>query len=736
MALGGALALTYGITHLTADTPPDTAPIATGLPERSAPPSKVWNPSFSLQDGVLLNNGRPFFPIGFVFGSDDKGLSEAAAMGCTAVHFAITWSACPAPGPVDKAALHDLSGQIELANKWGLAAFPLLIGHYIPDWFSQQYPLTGNQPLDNHGQPIGSWTPYSLHFPAMRAAIQDYWKASAELASPHANVVAMNLWNEPAYGGRWDQGGQFADYSTWGVADWVKDLKTKYSTVADFNAAFGTSFTDWSDVQPPKSPEEHGRKLWLEWTEYGQRYFAGFFDWEKSVIRSVAPKLLLTNKKQTNPFDSSAGSSGTNWRLMDNAEDISGLDLYSGSPFSSRTILDAACSYAGKKPVMVFEINTMPPTIGARTPDTIRTQLWAPLVGGARGMFIFALIKESEHGLLNDANATPEARAEYTRLIKNISGHQRELASPRLAGKIGVVYSTIGALQYDKATVPEAVGGAFDLFRNSHYQVDFIPEEDISEAKLADYQLVVLPSACVLTGKEKDCVGSYTEKGGHVLCFAGALSTDEYLAPMPLPKWLGISNVSSAIGDRSDQRISKTDPRLSPYLDDEIQISGVEQVSPMAEPTKDLILGSEIKTNDPGEVLAYNSDSYPTVISTNKHRVVYCAFRSEYSEPLRGLMEGITREIFGLKQEVRLANALDKTTDSSLLTGLRTDYTDTSRRYLLVINSQFRKRVVKFDCEGSWKIQNELLHPKSSSSGFATWTFEPREVYLFTLKRQ
>jgi len=103
--------------------------------------------------------------------------------------------------------------------------------------------------------------------------------------------------------------------------------------------------------------------------EYGQRYFAGFFNSERELIKGVAPNLMLANKKQTNLWDQSTASSGTNWKLLGESEDVFGMDMYTGSPFLSRTIIDGACSYAEGKPVMLFEVNTVP----ANAPPARRT---------------------------------------------------------------------------------------------------------------------------------------------------------------------------------------------------------------------------------------------------------------------------------------------------------------------------------------------------------------------------
>lgn len=139
-------------------------------------------------------------------------------------------------------------------------------------------------------------------------------------------------------------------------------------------------------------------------------------------------------------------------------------------------------------------------------------------------MFIFAFLsKPHEHGILSAKGSSDEGRAAYSELVSQISVHQRELGSPRVAGRIGIVYSTTAALQSTGDLVPRHASAAFGLFRNSHYQTDFIPEERCNADYLKRYDLVVLPTACVLKPRETDALAAYLNDGGHIWAFAGSL---------------------------------------------------------------------------------------------------------------------------------------------------------------------------------------------------------------------
>jgi beta-galactosidase len=710
--------------------------LAGGLPTPFAPGQKTpWNGAFSLANGVLFKDGAPFCPIGFVFGYNEQELAQARAMGANAVHFDIGWRVAPGPGDVPDSALDAHRAIIRRAAAWDMAAIPLLTGHYVPGWFSRMYPKTEHQPLGSDGKPTGSWTPCSLHSPALREHIPAFWRAAARMAAAEPNVPAICLWNEPCYGGTWNRGKQFAEYSQWALAAWREHLRKTCGDLVTVNRIHGTSFASWDAIQPPRRPEDYNRRAWLDWMEFGQRAFAGFFAWERAILKETAPALLLANKKQTNPWDSSTASSGTNWDLLGRSEDIFGLNLYSGSPFGTRDRLDAAASYADGKPVMIFEINSMPPAANARTPDTIRTALWAPFAGGARGMFIFAfLAKPHEHAILNEKGSNDEGRAAYARLVGQISTHQRELGSPRVAGRIGIVYSTTAALQSTGDPVPRYATAAFALFRNSHYQADFIPEERCAPGYLGRYDLVVLPTACVLKPRETAALENYLQNGGRIWAFGDSLSRDESWRDQPVPRFLGLKDRRPPIGDRRSQQISKVSPQLESWFEGDCPINGVEMVSAIIGDADAILPGSEVRTSTAGNVLAWNSDSYPTILQTSTGgRVIYSAFHSGNNATLRCLVEGITREIVGLRQEARFVSNSTGLTASAVITGLREDYKDPALRYLIAINTTYRAQKTRLELPDGWSLQGESLHQMDTTADVLS--LEPREVYLFTLKK-
>ncbi|RKY23138.1 MAG: beta-galactosidase, partial [Planctomycetota bacterium] len=360
----------------------------------------------------------------------------------------------------------------------------------------------------------------------------------------------------------------------------------------------------------------------------------------------------------------------------------------------------------------------------------------AQILGGARGMFLFMYGKQPTYGLCSDTAVKPEVRPEYVRFTSTISKHQRQLVSPHVPARIAVVYSTSTALQYPDNTVSRYALGAFELFRNSHYQADILPSERCTPEGLAEYELIVLPSYCILKKPELEALKAFVAKGGKLMSFGKSLATDEYLNIIEPQPFQGIETRGEPIGGRTEQELSWITPKLAPYEVAEAKVTGLEKVSQIANDPAKIIMGEKLETKQDGTVLALNRDSYAAIMLAPGEKVVYCAFDSSYSPELRGLIEGITREYLGIKQKARLTR--DEIVDPAIMTSLRQDYKDANRRYLLVINTLHRPRTLKLELNPGWKIEREDFHGldklkfrKEQSS--STVRLLPREVFLFEL---
>jgi len=169
------------------------------------------------------------------------------------------------------------------------------------------------------------------------------------------------------------------------------------------------------------------------------------------------------------------------------------------------------------------------------------------------------------------------------------------------------------------------------------------------------------------------------------------------------------------MGNRTHQTIETVASAIRRYFDVPVKVSGVEMVSEPANTKRELVPGAGIDVVSSGQVLAYNSDSYPIIVSHAGGRVVYCAFDSDSDPGLRLLIGGIVRDVLGIQQEVRLLDG--ERVASDVLTSLRQDWKEANIRYLMVVNMLPRPMDLKVDLESGWRVIDEKMHGAASLPG-------------------
>ena len=588
------------------------APMAEGFPPVALPPEKgiVGDAPWKVVDNVLTKNGKPFFPIGFVFGTDDRTLGQVRAMGANAVHSVISWrQVMHAPSP-DLRIVETNRLRHGRIGRWGLAGLPLVEGHYVPDWFAAAHPQDQTSPLGADGNKTGSWFPYSIHYGPMRAAMKQFWQALAPGMGREPSVLAMITWNEPIYGGHFAQPRQFADYRDFAVENYRRWLQTEYPSLATLNQHWDTDHREWEQIEPPHGPDEINRRVWYDWARYGQHAFGSFFQYIADCFHEEAPDLWMIHKPTDGPFDGWACSSGTNYYLMGRSSPhLFGFDAYTSTPGT----VALARAGAMDKPVFQLETNTVPPTAAARNPHVVRNWMWNFMIGGLRGMFIFAM-SPGQYGLLNDAYCNAETRPAYVQFVRQVSDHGHILALNDAPARVAILHSNAAVLHYpgQRPRYPGPAFGAYHLIKNSHFNVVFLPQERCNLGVLSQYELLVLPSHTILTQEETQIVEHFVNAGGKLLVFSHALEKNENFED------------------------------LAPYVPQTFDVQEAERI--------------EIPN---GRILATTADGRPAAVVARGGSVVYCAWRSDYDERPRRFVEGVLREVFGIRQTVRLVSLDD-----------------------------------------------------------------------------
>jgi hypothetical protein len=178
--------------------------------------------------------------------------------------------------------------------------------------------------------------------------------------------------------------------------------------------------------------------------------------------------------------------------------------------------------------------------------------------------------------------------------------------------------------------------------------------------------VIVVPSYTILSDAQTKALQRFVNRGGNLLAFSHSLEKNIYFEDLPeIPRVLGLKSREAVEGSAV---ITVTDPAIATYVPDTLQAkSGIERI-----------------TASSGRILARAGDA-PVVVTAGKGKVVYCAFSSDSG--CERLVEGILRELFGIKQTVRLVAQGDRTVayNSALIRLIRAPGRR-GRHHLLVFN--------------------------------------------------
>lgn len=598
------------------------------------------------RETVLHRDGKPFFPLGFVFGTDAASLKAARELGMNSVHIdyspAELFPAGPgAPNPAAVAELHERHRRIAAS---GLTFFPLLTGHYLPDWL---YKTAGGPPKDVAGNEVGLWFKLSLHDPVYLDLLHRYWTLIATEVGNDPNAYAFVSWNEPGYG---------LDATPAALRAFRTAMQRDYGTLDGFNQAMGTRFTAWDAVQPPRTPDEN-RAYWYQWVRFHQQSFADFFGAQRRVFKNIAPDARLSGKHPISVLTGDALHCN-NVPLQAATQDLYGCDLYNGSITHFRDSMEAVRSLSGGGPVVSYETR---PQAGLKPlhPGLATLQIFAQIIGGCRGLFYFDWGPgDQEFGFTNDTATPPPVRAELTRLFQLINTHQAVFASARPPAEIAVLVSNPATIHYGTGPDPAArdeytrrLAQSYDLLRNQHFAVDFIADSQL-DSRLAGYRLLVLPSLSILDPAGLAAVERFQKRGGKLLAFGEALARNDRFAPIPPPAVLGLGSRAPAPWNRGMMRLVEAVPELAPWFRSELTVQKPEIVNPAPPGARPLLPGETVKTQVGAVPLVANQDAYPSILLTADGGVLYCAFDSLYSDGLSRLLGGLLATRFNLHPEL------------------------------------------------------------------------------------
>jgi hypothetical protein len=186
---------------------------------------------------------------------------------------------------------HDLVANYSVGD-WNNPGFP-----YMPDWFNERFPDA--LAVDQNGNRImGGMFDKLVPAPGIEAPVlvdgaSRFIREVVRRVGDDARVVYWVMGGEDMYA-TYSYGAQWTDYSDRAIRHFQQWLSTyRYPSVAELNAAWGSTFASFSAVDPPRAPAVS--RAWLDWLDFRFQSMGERFAWHYRAARSQDPSRLIVS---------------------------------------------------------------------------------------------------------------------------------------------------------------------------------------------------------------------------------------------------------------------------------------------------------------------------------------------------------------------------------------------------------------------------------------------------------
>ncbi len=455
--------------------------------------------------------------------------------------------------------LQNLDLLLRLADEVGLKVIVQVYVDSAPEWVGKKYP-DGHYAAQD-GQPIPSQAApgYCFDHRGVRKAILDFFQEVAKHARRSPAFYGWDLWSEPA-ALNWARIGYKSEpmfcYCPSSLERFRQWLKRKYGTLDQLNEAWHRTFTDWSQVEPPRYGTILTYADFMDWRIYYGYKLAEDLKMRNDAVKEIDPDHITTShapnpsplvRTLADPYDP------TDDFLMKDSVDFFGTSFYPKLTSAERNwtlerrvlAMDLTNSMTAGRGFYVGELQSGYGVHGTIIGSPVTSSdfdlwTWGMASRGARAINYYAFYpmnagyESGGYGMINlDGTLTERSRhaGEIARRIQENADLLLQSRPER--AEAAIVFSPLAPLLggYDeegsRTAIHEAVAGYHRMFFERNLLLDVLSSRELAQDNLRQYKLVIVPYPLMLTDEEAKNLKEYVSNGGHIFIEARPGWVDE-----------------------------------------------------------------------------------------------------------------------------------------------------------------------------------------------------------------
>ncbi|HLZ41068.1 MAG TPA: beta-galactosidase [Candidatus Sulfotelmatobacter sp.] len=455
--------------------------------------------------------------------------------------------------------LENLDLLLRLAGEVGLKVIVQVYVDSAPEWIGKKYPDGRYAAQD--GQPIVSQAApgYCFDHRGVRKAVLDFFQEVARHASASPAFYGWDLWSEPA-ALNWARIGYKSEpmfcYCPSSLERFRSWLKNRYGSLDRLNEAWHRTFTDWSQVEPPRYGTILTYTDFMDWRVYYGYKLAEDLKMRNDAVKAIdhghvttshAPNPSPLVRTLADPYDP------TDDYLMKDSVDFFGTSFYpkltavEHNWTLERQVLamDLTSSMTAGRGFYVGELQSgygvHGTVIGSPvTPNDLEMWTWGMVSRGARAINYYAFYpmnagyESGGYGMINLDGSLTERSRRAGKVAQQIEENADLLLQSRPErAELAIVFSPLTPLLggYDeegsRTAMHKAVAGYHRMFFERNLPVDVVSARELAQDNLQQYKLIIVPYPLMLTDEEANILKEYVSNGGHLFVEARPGWVDE-----------------------------------------------------------------------------------------------------------------------------------------------------------------------------------------------------------------